>query len=142
MRRVLTRADLERDPHAVWNTFIEIIATGDPAELTTLQQQAQLVFYYDSEVYNGGHGQYLENMGLAHAVKTVDALPVFGLGAQARVLAGVVQLLQVRGGAWDEVLEDGVIEALDDAFHACVPTVHEAFEQHLVRHSGEHIEFV
>jgi hypothetical protein len=44
------------------------------------------------------------------------------------------------GADWADVLEDGFVEELDEAFHRCKPSVHEAMERRLARHVTEYVE--
>lgn len=44
----------------LWERFIDEIWTKDLAELNAVQKNAVLCFGYDSEVQNGGHGQYFD----------------------------------------------------------------------------------
>jgi hypothetical protein len=104
--------------------------------------KAHLVFWYDSEVQNGGHGQFLENQGSRRLAETVEALNELGLPEQAVILSRLAAAF--RGADedvdWADILDDGAIDELDDAFHRCAPTVTKALEQHLERHSDEYLE--
>jgi hypothetical protein len=42
--------------------------------LSAEQRPAHLVFWYESEVQNGGHFQYFENRGTEHLAATIEAL--------------------------------------------------------------------
>jgi hypothetical protein len=84
--RRLTRADAERRPELVWNTFIDILSAADYENLSPGQRIPHLVFWYDSEVQNGGHGQYFDNRGISKVGKTIEALRTLGLECQADVL--------------------------------------------------------
>ena len=53
-----------REPHLIWNAFIDLIAIEDYGDLSPIQRKAHLVFWYESEVQNGGHGQYFEELRL------------------------------------------------------------------------------
>jgi hypothetical protein len=58
VRRRLSRELVARQPYERWNAFIDLVATEDATRLTATQRAAQLAFWYDSEVQNGGHLQY------------------------------------------------------------------------------------
>jgi hypothetical protein len=122
MKRTIERARLQQEPHLVWNAFIDLLAISEYGDLSLIQRKAHLVFWYDSEVQNGGHGQYFENRGVSRLGETVAALRNLGLECQA------------------ETLPDSFIDELDAAFHGCTPTVTEALEQHLARHTTEYVE--
>ena len=126
----------------IWNAFVDLLAVEDYADLTPLQRQAHLVFWYESEVQNGGHGQYFENRGLGQLTETVDALTELGLPCQAGILARAAEGLAPRGAEadWAAALNDDFIEELDDAFHSCTPDVVEALQKHLEAHQADYVE--
>lgn len=80
------RSELDEDPHVVWNTFVEILALSDYSDLDQPQRPAYLVFWYESEVLNGGHLQYFTNKGIDHISETIKSLREFGADAYADVL--------------------------------------------------------
>ena len=144
MRIALQRASVQRDPNLVWNTFINIIATGDPLQLTLVQHRVRLVFDYESEVQNGGHGQYFENKCIEVIPATIEALNWMGLVGQAAVLAQAHQRLvkMPRDCSWEEWLVDNEIEEWDATFHDCQPDIMDIFACHLARHEAEYIELI
>lgn len=133
---------MQQDPYLVWNAFIDLLAVEAYSDLSSVQRMAHLAFWYDSEVQNGGHGQYFENRGVNGLAETVGALRDLGLACQARVLSRAVAALSaaVPGADWADALHDSFIDELDHEFHRCTPTVTEALEQHLARHISEYVE--
>ena len=142
MKRKVDSASASREPHVVWNAFVNLIATEDYTALSPLQRRAHLVFWYESEVQNGGHGQYFENQGRARLRETVDALRDLGLACQASVLARAVERFSAADpqADWVDVLPEGVVEQLDQAFHGCLPDVTTALAAHLEAYRAEYVE--
>ena len=142
MKRTVERARLQQEPHLVWNAFIDLLAIEAYGDLSPDQRKAHLVFWYDSEVQNGGHGQYFENRGVNRLAETVAALKDLDLACQADVLSRAAAALAASepGADWADTLPDGLTDELDAAFHRCMPTVTEALEQHLARHTAEYVE--
>ena len=64
----LEKAIVEKKPYLLWNTFIGIIAE-DPSKLSDIQGLAHFAYQYDSEVQNGGHLQYFENIFICYRDK-------------------------------------------------------------------------
>ncbi|NOT02864.1 MAG: hypothetical protein HOP29_19870 [Phycisphaerales bacterium] len=58
----LDRTSIDRNPHAVWNAFVEI-AHSPPDDLDAVPRVAHHAFRYLGEVNNDGHLQYTENRG-------------------------------------------------------------------------------
>lgn len=138
VRRHVTEAEVRSSPHAVWNAFIDLLAVEDSANLDVKQRQAQLVFWYDSEVQNGGHFQFFENRGTDAVPETIDALKALGAEQHANVLSQAHSLASKRQWGTISSAEEFVEEALesgladfDSAYHACKPTVDEILESHL-----------
>ncbi len=141
MKRTIDRNALEKEPYLLWNAFIDILAMESYEDFSPIQRPVHLVFWYDSEVQNGGHGQYFENCGLDRLDETVRALTDLGLPCQARLLSRATAILKrlKPGQEWDDVLEDSLIAELDNAYYQCRPTVPEALERHLAEHTAEYI---
>jgi HrpA-like RNA helicase len=58
----------------------------DYDDLSPEQRPAHLVYWYESEVQNGGHLQYFENRGTEHLAAPVKALGSLGAMCQQQVL--------------------------------------------------------
>ena len=63
----------------IWNAFVNLLSLSDPDELSVVQRQAQLVFWYESEVQNGGYLQYFLNRGTVEAMDAIAALHILAL---------------------------------------------------------------
>jgi len=99
------------------------------------------VFWYESEVQNGGHLQYFENRGTEHLAEAVEALGLVGA-------AGHQQVLREAGARWlshsrasietaqefcDAELE-GEFDSFDSRFHESTPALIEQLEAHVAAH--------
>ena len=142
VKRSVARVRVQQEPYLLWNAFVDLLAKEDYADLSPLQRRAHLVFWYESEVQNGGHGQYFENRGVERVEETIDALKDLGLTCQAGVLSGAAAALSQtpRDTDWAEVLDESFVDDLDRAFYACTPSVIEALQEHLARYSTEYVE--
>lgn len=69
MRRRLEASAITREPHLVWNAFVDLLAMEEYSAMSDLQKRACLAFWYDAEVQNGGHHQVFEN-GSTEALTT------------------------------------------------------------------------
>lgn len=109
-----------------------------------IQRKAHLVFWYESEVQKGGHGQYLDNRGVSRLAETVAALMDLGLPFQAQILALAVRALSAGepGADWTTAIHESLVDELDAGLHRCTPTVTEALEQHLATHVAEYVQEV
>jgi len=141
--RSLTKQEVEAEPFRVWNAFVDVLAMEDFERLSPEQRPAHLVFWYESEVQNGGHFQYFENRGTEHLAATIEALGLLGAACQQRVLreAGELWLsrsrprVQTAEEFCDEALE-GEFESFDSRFHDCSPSLQECLEEYLERHQA------
>ncbi len=97
----------------------------DYDDLSPLQRKAHLVFWYESEVQNGGHGQYFENLGTGQLTEVANALLDLNLSCQASILSRAAVVFSKYGPdtAWEDVLNGGQIEEFDNAFHNCKLTI-------------------
>ena len=94
----------------------------DYEDLTPEQRRAHLVFWYESEVQNGGHLQYFENSGAEHLEETVYALGLLGAEGQQEV--------------------ESDFTMFDSRFHACSPTLQEYLEAYLARNQSSFVTIV
>jgi hypothetical protein len=144
--RTLTKQEVKAEPYRVWNAYVDLLAMEDFGELSPEQRPAHLVFWYESEVQNGGHFQYFENRGTEHLAATIEALGLLGATCQQQVLreAGELWLSRSRSRAktvqefCDTALE-GEFESFDSRFHGCSPSLQQSLEAHLERHQGSFI---
>jgi hypothetical protein len=115
----------------VWNAFVDLLALEDYAHLSPTQRVAHLVFSYESEVQNGGHGQFFANQGAQRIPETVASLRALGLSCHAQVLEGAARLI-----------DTGTLAAADRSFHACTPTIIQALQKHLAETTADYVELV
>lgn len=144
--RLITREQIQAEPSIAWNEYVSLLAHADSHELTDIQRDAHFVFWYESEVQNGGHLQYFENRGVREAELAVRALNRLDVACQARVLAEAAARYAATTRAtitsvanYVEVALDGEFEDLDSAFHDCSPSLIEALEKYLKRHESEFV---
>lgn len=123
----------------IWNAFVELMAMSDATELSPQQRYAQLVFWYDSEVQNGGHLQYFLNRGPKEAAEAVHALEALGAASHARSLDLALQTWldaeRTAPSSVEEYVEEalsGEFETFDDRFG-----VYESLMDMLERHLRE-----
>lgn len=130
MRRVVSRVAAEREPHLIWNAFVDLVAVEAYEDLTEIQRRAHLVFWYDSEVQNGGHDQYFENCGTQRNGEVIEALERLGLPCLAKVFAMAASANSSGQG----------LSAADDAYHLCAPSAIEGLEAHLTINQDHYVE--
>ena len=135
-------------PYEVWNAFIRLI-TSDPADPFTLEQRAAaLVFWYESEVQNGGHLQYFSNRGLQEAAEAVGALLQLGAPAQAAILQSAVASMPsdpdsspVSGEEYVAIALEDPFDHFDHAFHEASPSLQDVLEAYLQSHLSDFVVF-
>ena len=140
-RRSLTKEEIRAEPFRIWNAFVDVLAMENYNELSPEQPPAHLVFWYESEVQNGGHFQYFENRGTEHLATTIEALGLLGATCQQQVLREAGALWASRSRPQTETAQEfcdtaleGEFESFDSRFHNCSPTLQQCLETHLERH--------
>ncbi len=144
--RTLTKREVEAEPYRVWNAYVDLLAMEDYRDLAPEQRAAYLVFWYESEVQNGGHLQYFENRGTKHLAATVEALGSLGASCQQQVLREAGDLWQSRERQRIQTVEEyretaleGEFDAFDSRFHACSPTLQQSLEAYLEGHQSSFV---
>jgi hypothetical protein len=145
----LKKSAVEKESYLVWNAFIDLLATSDYQELNDIQQPAHLVFWYESEVQNGGHLQYFENQGTERLTETIAALKSLGALEQAEILAGAASQYVSTHQEQSDDIADFVSEALkggfsdfDKRFQNCATTLQKHLADYLEGHKAEFVEIV
>ncbi|HLD36402.1 MAG TPA: DUF4375 domain-containing protein [Planctomycetota bacterium] len=133
----------------MWNAFIDLIAMEDYDDLSELQKIAHLCFWYDSEIANGGHLQYLLNRGIKLIPKTVKALKILGANRQGEILEEVESIVKKEGLKKIETVEKYCEEALEGRFdkydtdyYESTPEITELLEKYLEKHSKEFVDII
>lgn len=147
--RTVTREEVNAKPFCIWNAYVDFLAMEDYEDLTPEQRRAHLVFWYESEMQNGGHLQYFENRGAEHLEETVYALGLLGAKGQQEVLREAGAAFTRRNRPGINRVEDLISSALegdftmfDSRFHACSPTLQECLEAYLARHQSSFVTIV
>jgi hypothetical protein len=147
--RSLTKQDVATEPHRLWNSFVDLLAAEDYRELSPEQQPAHLVFWYESEIQNGGHLQYFENRGTERLAETIAALGSLGAPCHQQVLreAGALWHERTRphiqsAQEFHDTALDGEFERFDARFHLCTPTLQTCLEAHLRDHEASFVRVI
>src|SRR2546427_7474766 len=144
--RKVSRRLLENKPYIVWNEFVNILAMSEYPRLSKKQRPAHLVFWYYSEVENGGHMQYFENRGTARVTETVAALELLGCSCHAKVLSRAAAQLKSKPRSRIRLVEEysetalqGEFDRFDNEYAKCQPTLDKAVEGYLARNQSEFV---
>ena len=142
----MKRTTLRLSPHdpgfAVesWNAFIKLLATAEAVELHPTQRSAYFVFWYESEVQNGGHLQYFYNRGPDEASQAAASLRLLGATAHAELLSAALAAWRSRPRPAPDTIDDFAAEAMaaefathDERFGHLDPLT-AALERHLLQH--------
>ncbi|HEX8237880.1 MAG TPA: DUF4375 domain-containing protein [Abditibacteriaceae bacterium] len=80
--------------HESWelrNALVDLAFLVPYDELSEMQCVLHLIMRYDSEVHNGGHGQYFANNGTEHLEELLQALRKVGANQQHEILKAASQ---------------------------------------------------
>ena len=141
--RKVTREQVRKEPHIIWNQFVDLLAMSDYDQLTPKQRAAQLVFWYYNEVENGGHLQYFENRGPEHAALTIKALKILGAERHARVLVRALARFNSKKRSRIKSVEEYVETAqevefasFDQKYAECQPELDDVLKRFLAKHQA------
>jgi hypothetical protein len=147
--RKLNKEAVQATPWVLWNGFVDLIAKEDYRDLDAIQRPAHLVFWYESEVQNGGHLQYFENRGTEHLAETITSLGVLGAIGQQQVLHEAGELYLGRSRPRIASVEEfcatalgGEFAVFDRRFHECAPLLQQCLESYLRSHQSSFVVVV
>ena len=147
--RRLSKGEVTAEPFRVWNSFVDLLAVEQYEDLSASQRPAHLVFWYESEVQDGGHLQYFENRGTKHLTETIEALGLLGALCQQQILREASDLYlnryRIRIKSVEKFCETALEEefgSFDSRFYACSPKLTKCLENHLSRNQSYFVEVV
>lgn len=117
----------------------------DYDDLVPSQRPAHLVFWYESEMQNGGHLQYFTNRSEG-GEETIRSLGVLGADAQAQVLEkalarwrSAARLPPADAQEYVAIALENELEDLDRAFHECPIQLLDVLKRHFAEHEADFI---
>jgi hypothetical protein len=147
--RELKATDIQKDQALIWNTFIDLLVTEKYEELSEIQQIAYLCFLYDAEVQNGGHLQFLLNVGVDALPITIKALELLGANEQVKILNETKTMIEQEGLKNVKTVEEFVDEALEERFgeqdnkyYETSPNMNDYLEKYLAKYQDEFIKII
>jgi hypothetical protein len=147
VKEILQRRDVEAESNLKWNRFVAFLANANLTKLEPVQRPAFLVFWYDSEVLNGGHLQFFLNRPEQPTQETIAALERISSHGHANVLREALELLplpRVPASVTEyvETALEGRFDELDRAYYLIVPSIADRLEEYLEANFGEFFELV
>ena len=137
-----------------WNALVDVISGADHNELTPVQRMAHLVWWYSSEVLNGGHDQYFGNRKHFDHSEVIAALDSLGANCQSKILKeALIYFIKALGNmpkGYDEYLAweqdygyETRMSIFDEQFYECRPEIEtELLENYLNANESEFIRWV
>jgi hypothetical protein len=148
IKRDLSKKQAEKEPHLIWNAFIDLIAVEEESELTNKQRIAHHVFWYDSEIQNGGHLQYFENHPKLDYSEVIESLNKVGAHKQAEILkiSSKVFLIADRkpissASEYSEIDKNGEYDEYDSMYYNISHSINFYLEKYLDDNLNEFINF-
>jgi len=137
----------EKESYHAWNAFVDICAMSEYEDLTEVQRVAHLVFWYESEVQNGGHLQFFENRGVSSVDETVKSLKIMGAEFHAKLIQEALKVYEANVDGPIETAEEFVamageedFEKLDTTFYTSDEELNDYMEKYLDKHFNDFIE--
>lgn len=147
IRRQIKNSDVIENSNVLWNAFVDLLALEDYADLTEVQRLAYLVFWYESEVQNGGHLQYFANSSGQRAKETIAALSELGMECQQNILNDALAyhsanpLIEIEStGDYIDAAQEDPFGEFDQKYYACAKDVNEYLEEYLKTNLSGFIE--
>jgi uncharacterized protein DUF4375 len=139
-KRALSKDELIENSDLAWDAFLSIVGDATYEELSLNQQVAYLGYWYEAEVYNGGHWQFFRNFAGRYVAETIAALPLLGAEAHARVLKEAFERKRAEPGITGNA-KAGPFDDFDRAYWQCKPELDELLHRYLDEHLGDFILF-
>ncbi|BDI30294.1 hypothetical protein CCAX7_23450 [Capsulimonas corticalis] len=138
-RRVVFGEAPDRDADD-WNSMVDLGFVLPRERQTPLQRVAGDALKYDGEVLNGGHLQYFENRGEAHAEDTIRALEALGARDHQAILTAALAAWRgqsrkpIRSALeYSRKANEGEFDALDSQYYAAQPDLNSYLRAYLAK---------
>ncbi len=146
--RNVTTSMKKNDPYIEWNEYIDLLAMSSYDELDSIQRVAHLIFWYESEVQNGGHMQYFENQGIEYVNETIESLRKVNAIIYTNILNDAYKQFastkRIRINTVEEYV-DGALEnefdRFDNSFHETSETLTSYLEDYLSKNKASFINY-
>lgn len=73
-KRKISKDLIGKEFGLIWNAYVEFVVYEEYEDLNEIQKVGKALFWYESEVMNGGHMQFFLNKGIEEVEETVKAL--------------------------------------------------------------------
>ena len=149
IKQILTEKQIIEEPWQVWNSFVDLVSMEQYDDLTPVQKVGSALFWYNSEVQNGGHMQYLINHGISHLKSTINAFETIENNDFTPLLKKAITIYNTLDLSSIANVEDYVEMALQDYFSECdqkfhqiEPSLEAILEEYLRNNQSAFIEIV
>lgn len=149
IKQILTEKQIIEEPWQVWNSFVDLVSMEQYDDLTPVQKVGSALFWYNSEVQNGGHMQYLVNHGISHLKSTINAFETIENYDFTPLLKKAITIYNTLDLSSIANVEDYVEMALQDYFSECdqkfhqiEPSLEDILEEYLRNNQSAFIEIV
>jgi hypothetical protein len=146
----ISRDELAREPDKLWESFIKFLSEANTADLNDIQMAAQLPFWYDHSVRQGGHLPFFENNRQKLQDKlnvlimaTLEALKIIGADSQSEILARAADAYiagQAENGCDGNQTAD--LEKFDNEYCECTPPLTVYLAKFLQAHTADFIHII
>lgn len=119
IKRKISKELLGKERGLIWNAYVDLVCMEEYEVLSEIQKVGKALFWYENEVMNGGHMQFILNGGIDELEITIKALK-FGYHN------GFIELLEKTKEIYSEIDFSKVVDkesyiemALEDHFDYC-----------------------
>lgn len=74
IKRKILKESIGIERGLIWNAYVDLVCMEEYEDLTEIQRVGKALFWYENEVMNGGHMQFLINRGIEELELTIKAL--------------------------------------------------------------------
>ena len=99
----ISRKTISKSPEEYWNAFNDCLASNDASDLSPMLRKCHLIYWYASEVSNGGHGQYFSNKEETNFREVIEALDYFEAYGHSKILSAAIE---IQPDNIDEISDD------------------------------------
>lgn len=149
IKRNISKELIGKERGLIWNAYVDIVCMEEYDDLSEIQQIGKALFWYENEVMNGGHLQFVINHGIEEldltikALKFVHALEFLQLLEETKIIYSELDLSKIEDKeSYLEIALEDHFEKCDEKFYKIDPSLYSIQLNFLLDYQFDFIQLI
>jgi hypothetical protein len=149
IKRTISKELIGKQKGLIWDAYVDLVCMEEYEDLTEIQQIGKALFWYENEVMNGGHMQFLINRGIDELDLTIKALKFVSHNEFIQLLENAKSIYSkldfsniVDKESYVEMALEDYFDECDEKFYQIHPSLYSMQLELLLDYQLEFIEMI